>query len=156
MSDEFLNILTGEIEKTEDKEENYLPEKHKFDLFGVLGSISNKEYIFDEEDEKSYPPFMINRGLMQNFDTVLYANDMNINNQVTKQMHYDYLYYSVSKKKRYGKWAKATNDDKILIDQIVEYYKINRKYAHQYINQVGRDELKKFLDMKLNVGGKKK
>lgn len=153
MSDVF-NLLTGETEQVQETEENYLPEKYKFDLFGTLNSISNKDYSFDSEHQSSYPPYMINRGLMQNLDTILYANEMNMHSQVTKEMHYDYLFYSVSKKKRYGKWAKASTDNKELVDRITEYYKINRKYALQYIKMVGEEEIKKHLDKKMYLGGK--
>lgn len=153
MDNNVFNILTGEVEEIP-VEEDYTPEKYKFDLFGTLNSISNKGYAFSEEDQSAYPPYMINRGLMQNLDTVLYANEMNMNNQVTKEMHYDYLYYSISKKKRYGKWAKPSKDNKELIDNIVEYYKINRNYALQYIKMVGEDELKKHLVKKMNQGGR--
>lgn len=151
-----FNLLSGEIEAEVIEEDEVEPKKYKVDLFSVLNSISTKDYSFTEEMNDGYQPFIINKGLMQHIDTILYANEMNINHQVTKEMHYDYLYYSVSKKKRYGKWAKASTDDKELIDDIVEYYKINRNYAEVYMRMVGRDRMIEHLKNKMNQGGRLK
>ena len=47
--------------------------------FDYLNSINmtKKDLIVDEQSEKDYVPFIVNRGLGYFADTVLFANEMN-------------------------------------------------------------------------------
>ena len=59
--------------------------------FDFINQINHgKTNLIDEkpELEKEYKPFIINRGLSFNHDTVLYANEMNFRNHQCLRMLY--------------------------------------------------------------------
>ena len=74
----------------------------------------------DPDNEKLYLPFMVNRGLSFFADTVLLANEMNINYQLPVKLQYEFLKSTVRKRKRFSKWYKGVVEDKIKV--IKDYY----------------------------------
>jgi Bacteriophage clamp loader A subunit len=124
--------------------------------FEFVKSINEKtgNLLENNQDlEKSYTPFLVNRGLSFMADTVLAANEMNSAPFLDKRMQYDYLYASVRKRKRYAKWIKAEQDD--LEDMIVEYYGVSRRKAAEYATMLTPEDVQ-FIKEKLNKGGTKK
>ena len=76
--------------------------------FDFLNAINfTKEDMFqDPQSNKDYNAFLVNRGLSYFHDTIFYANEMNRNSHLSKEQQFSFLIYSVSKKKRFSKWAK--------------------------------------------------
>ena len=73
----------------------------------------------DQQVEKQYNPFIINRGLSYFKDTALFANEMNIKNNLPPRMQYDFYRNIVTPKKRFAKWTKK------------EMIKVEQCYMHQ-------------------------
>lgn len=119
-------------------------------LFDYLNSINNKTPI--DFDEKTYPAFMVNRGLSYFQDTVIIANEMNIKHHIDSLLQYQFYDKIVRKKKRYSKWHKATMDDDIKV--IKEYHGYSNDKARQVVDLFTKDQIN---DMKqyLQHGGKK-
>ena len=72
-----------------------------------LNSINlNKNNIIkeDPDTERKYAPFIINKCMSGHLDTVLLANEMNINCHLDHKMQYDFLKSTVKKNKRFSKW----------------------------------------------------
>lgn len=67
----------------------------------------------DDEAERGYVPFLTNRALSYHVDSVMHANEMNSRHWAQKLLQYDYLLASLRKRKRFGKWAKETEDDRL-------------------------------------------
>lgn len=94
-------------------------------------SIStNKDYIDLNDCEFPYSQFRVNTIFMAHADTVLFANQMNINHNVSDKMHYDYLFHTIRAKKRYAKSESKENkkireEEAELISLISSYYKYN-------------------------------
>lgn len=125
------------------------------ELFPTLDSInSKKEYLMQGEiDRKEYNSFMVNRGLSQFMDTVLFANEMNKYYSLDKDMQYDFYFYSIPKGKRFSKWAKSnTSKDAELV---MKAYNINRSRALEYLNLLSEDNIKELEEL-MNPGGKAK
>ena len=64
------------------------------DLFKeIVPSIlqTKKSVIHDDIDLKDYVPFVINRALSYHMDCILYANEINMNSYIDKDMQYHYL-----------------------------------------------------------------
>lgn len=91
----------------------------KLTPFEIASIINDKKGRIDI-DECGYDPYVINRVFSNTRDTVLFANEMNANARIPKQMQFDFYYYSLPKQKRYGKWFKTVYD-KEKIDLIKEY-----------------------------------
>ena len=86
------------------------------DLFKeIIPSIlQTKEYaLLNEQDEKSYPAFMVNRALSFYEDTALIANEINKYPNIDNKLKYDFLINIVrAKKRKFSKWHKrAQNSD---------------------------------------------
>lgn len=128
-------------------------EYKKVGLFDFVKSLGEtKEQLLTEETNSQYNQFMINRAFMQHIDTVLLANEMN-KSSVSNDMHHDFLYYSIDKKRRYGKWAKATDEDLELIEFLQTKYCINKDVAEEYLKLSDRDELIELKKQSEQYGG---
>jgi cellulose synthase/poly-beta-1,6-N-acetylglucosamine synthase-like glycosyltransferase len=95
---------------------------------------------------------MINRALSQNADTCLLANEVNrMAGTLDPKLQYDFLYYSVPKKKRFSKWAKAQKNEKI--NMIIEAYNISVRKAEEIIDLIEQQDFEN-LESYLSKGGK--
>lgn len=121
-----------------------------------------KEQLKLNEQEFKYNQWRTNSSLSNYVDTLLYVNEMNMYHFITNQMHYDYLFNSVRKTKRYGK--KKTEKDKQLerqikeenekISLIQEYYKYNRTKSKEILNVLSDEQLN-YIRKRLEKGGTK-
>ena len=86
----------------------------KIDLFKeVLPSIlqTKKNPFQDELDYKDYTPFVVNRALSYHLDCVLYANEMNLHNQLDKDQQFLFFLNSIRPMKRkFQPWQKSSVD----------------------------------------------
>ena len=81
----------------------------------------------DELAEKDYVPFLTNKTLSYITDTLLYANEMNRYHFLDKRLQYEFYLNSIRKKKRFAKWAKADDNDEVMMVQ--EYFKFSPQKA---------------------------
>lgn len=121
------------------------------DLFKeVIPSLTvKKEYILNNEsDVKEYVPYVVNKALSFHMDCILYANEMNRLPNVTKKLHYDYLYNSLRRYKRpFVPWMKKEKDDDLaIISKAYNCSASEAKYYQTILTQDQIDGLKKELD----------
>jgi hypothetical protein len=102
--------------------------------------------------DKQYVPFIINRGLSYFKDTVLFANELNIKNNLPPRMQYDFYRNIVTPKKRFSKWGKKekTSDD---IKVIKELYNYSQEKAESVYKILTQEQIKK-LHKITQKGGK--
>ena len=117
-------------------------------LVDFLTAINySKESLFDGDDlaEKEYVPFIINRCLSYFPDTIFYSNEMNRLNQIEKRLHFDYLRFSVRKRKRFSKWFKEEKyKDLELIKKVYGY---SNKKAKDILSIISEEDIQKIRDM---------
>jgi hypothetical protein len=123
---------------------------------------SGKEPLSLENQEFKYEKWRTNTSLANHLDTIMDANQMNLNYHLSDQMHYDYLFYSVRKKKRFG--SKKSERDKQLereqkeeadkIALISEYYKYNTVNAKAALRVLTESQLE-IIKRRLERGGVK-
>lgn len=116
-----------------------------------LNSINFTKENFSE-DVKDYPPFIINRCLSGHIDCVLYANEMNMNHHLPKDMQYAFYLNALRKKKRFSPWMKKEKEKNL--DLIKEYYGYSNDKASQALKIINKEQLE-FIEKKLEKGGKK-
>ena len=130
---------------------------NKLTPFDFIKDISHvKENIMrddvDNEIEKQYNAFIVNRGFSYFMDTVIYANEMNIRSGVDAKLQFDFLINTIRQKKRYSKWHKAEQNDDIQV--LREYYGYNIHRAKEVLPLHSNEQLK-FIREKLDKGGLK-
>ena len=123
--------------------------------FDFVNQINHgKKNLMDEnpELEKEYKQFIINRALSFNYDTVLYANEMNVKNHVDSKLQFDFFLNTIRPKKRYGKWLKRENNG--ILELIKEYYKCSYAKARDYTTLLDDSQLD-IIKQRLETGGLK-
>ena len=95
---------------------------------------------------------MVNRGLSYFQDTVLLANEMNINHQIDGVMQYDFLRGTIRARKRFSKWAKK--DQVANVDVIKEYYNYSDAKAESVVDLISDEEITQ-MKAKMSKGGKR-
>ena len=123
-------------------------------LSAWLYSINQtKKNMMDEDPslENSYPTWIINKCLSSFTDTVLFANEMNINWHISKRMQYDFYINSLRPRKRFSPWSKKESID--YLDEVREYYGYSYTKALEVIRVLSTDQLE-HIKRSLNKGGK--
>jgi len=106
-----------------------------------------------DDKAKQYNAFIVNRGLALFQDTVLFANEMNINSHVPNKMQYMFLKSAIRPKKRFTKWPKKGKaEEKVKV--IMKYYNYSRAKAESVVDLVSDENINTILD-RMNTGGMK-
>ena len=120
-----------------------------------LNSINHtKKNLIDEDPsiEKEYPPYIINRCFSGHLDAVLFANEMNKYNLLSKKMQYDFFINILRTKKRFSPWIKK---DKIKdLEYVKRYYGYSNEKALQVLKILTKQQLN-FIKSKFEIGGTK-
>ena len=104
------------------------------------------------ENIKEYPPYIINRCLSGHIDCIMYANEMNKNHHLDKDMQYSFYINSLRKRKRFSPWIKK---DKIEdLESVKSYYGYSNEKAYQALKILSKEQIN-FIKQKLEKGGKK-
>jgi hypothetical protein len=127
-----------------------------YELKDYLNSINfSKEYLMDDGDpqwEKKYPAFVVNKCMSGHIDTIMFANEMNMNHGLPSKLQYDFLLNSVRKRKRFSPWLKK---EKIQdLDAVKSYYGYSNEKAQQALKILTKDQIN-YIKSKLDVGGKR-
>ena len=109
--------------------------------FEYLNAINatKKDLMVDDISEKAYSPFMVNRGLSYFPDTILYANEMNLNHHIDSRLQFDFLINIIKKKRRFSKWAKPMNIENL--ELIKEYYGYSNEKAKSVLSLLNDDQI---------------
>lgn len=121
--------------------------------FDIVNSINTKKHIeWDEEADKAYVPFVINRSLSYFRETVIAANEMNRYHHLDSKLQYHFLINIIRKGKRFSKWIKPekAND----IEVVKEYYGYSNEKASQALALLSSEQMN-YLRKKVNKGGRK-
>jgi hypothetical protein len=122
-----------------------------FDFINAINT--SKENLFEDPSaEKDYSSFLVNRGLSYFHDTVVQANTMNMYASIPNEWQFAFLLNSVTKKKRFSKWAKKDPvTEKMKLVQ--EYYGYSSEKAKEALSILSDEQLN-LIEEKLNKGGK--
>ena len=123
-----------------------------FDYLNAI-NVTKKDIMVDDVSEKAYAPFMVNRGLSYFPDTVLFANEMNVNHHIDNRLQFDFFINIINKKKRFSKWAKPIDIENL--ELIKEYYGYSNEKAKSVLSLLTNDEINE-LKLRIYKGGKRK
>ena len=120
-----------------------------------LNSINfNKENLIEEDPStiKDYAPYIINRCLSGNIDSILFVNEMNKYSFLDKDMQYSFYLNTLRKKKRFSPWLRK---DKVTdLEIIKQYYGYSNEKASNALKILTPEQIK-FIKQRLDTGGLK-
>ena len=126
-----------------------------YELKEYLKAINtSKEKLMDSEDEqweKKYPPYIVNKCLAPFQDTIFLVNEMNINHQIDKKLQFDFLLNTLRTRQRYTPWLKAKKEKHL--ECVKEYYGYSNEKAKSALSILNDEQIKTIMNS-LNKGGK--
>ena len=120
-----------------------------------LKSINEtKTNLIDNDStlEPKYLPYIVNRCMSGQIDTLMFANEMNISNHLDNKLQYDFLLYTLRKKKRFSPWMRK--DELSNLSIVKEYYGYSDEKARQVLPLLTEDQLN-IITRRLDTGGLK-
>tara|TARA_B110000037_G_scaffold150380_1_gene169600 strand:+ start:621 stop:1007 length:387 start_codon:yes stop_codon:yes gene_type:complete len=126
-----------------------------YDLFkDYVPAISHsKKKLMDSEDdqwEKKYLPYYVNRNFSNFQDTIMHAQEMNIYHLADNKMQFDFLINSIRPRKRFSKWhKKIVHND---FETVKQYYGYNNKKTEQALSILTREQIEHIRGL-MNKGG---
>ena len=125
-----------------------------YELKDYLNAINHsKESLLDSEDEqweKKYSPFIVNKCLAPFPDTIQLVNEINQYHHLDKKLQFDFLINSIRPRKRYTPWMKAKKLKNL--EYVKEFYGYNNEKAKSALDILS-DEQISAIKTKLNKGG---
>ena len=126
-----------------------------YELKDYLKAINHtKENLMDTEDEeweKKYPPFIVNKCLSGFQDSLMLVNEINQYPNTDKKLQFDFLINSIRPRKRFTPWLKANRLDNL--EYVKEFYGYNNEKAKVALT-ILNDEQIATIKQKLNKGGR--
>ena len=102
-------------------------------LYDYFGGFTSKKQEFDQDNEKNYSQFMLNRFVSMVNGWVPYANAVNFSN-IPNKAHYDFYKNMLPQafhRVNYIKETKQSEDYEQIINNIERYYEISRRDAER-------------------------
>ena len=116
-----------------------------------INLVKNDLMEEDPDNIRQFSPFIINKCMSGHIDTVMVANEMNLNHGLDKDMQYKFYLNSVRKRKRYSPWLRK---DKVKdLDVVKSYYGYSNEKAQQALRILSPEQID-YIKSKLETGGK--
>ena len=115
-------------------------------------NFTKENLIEDPAAIKDYAPYVINRCLSGNLDSIMYANEMNKYSFLQKDMQYSFYLNTLRKKKRFSPWLRKEKVTDLEI--IKQYYGYSNEKASNALKILTPEQIK-FIKQRLDTGGSK-
>ena len=126
-----------------------------YELKDYLKAINQtKENLLDTEDEeweKRYPPYIVNKCLAPFTDTILLVNELNQYHHLGKKLQFDYLLNSLRPRNRFAPWMKAKKLDNL--EDVKEFYGYSNEKARDALDILDTKQISA-IKKKLKKGGR--
>ena len=127
----------------------------KNELKDWLNSVNfnKKDLLADDPTAiSSYPPYIVNRCLSGTVDTILFANEMNLNAHLDKDMQYSFFLYTLRKRKRFSPWLKKEQVDDL--DLVKKHYGYSNEKAKVALTLLTKTQIEKIRNTH-DMGGRR-
>lgn len=115
---------------------------------------TTKEGMLDENEhytKQSYPAFVVTRCMSYFPDTLFASNEMNIRSHIDPKLHFDFLRFAVRPRKRFSKWIKREQDDRV--SALITYYGFSAKKAREALGVLSEEAIAEIQKL-ISIGGK--
>ena len=113
-------------------------------------NFTKENLIEDPSAIKDYAPYVINRCLSGNLDSIMYANEMNRYHNLDKDMQYSFYLNTLRKKKRFSPWLRKEKVTDLEI--IKQYYGYSNEKASNALKILTPEQIN-FIKQRLDIGG---
>lgn len=114
-------------------------------------TVGKKNLIVDDETEKGYIPFIVNRGISYHRDCILQSNEMNMRPSISRKMQNDFFLNIIRSYRRpYIKWTKPeiSND----LEYVKLYFGFSGTKAMEALRILSKEDLS-FIKKETDKGG---
>ena len=126
-----------------------------YELKDYLNAINHtKKPLMDTEDEqweRKYPPYIVNKCVAPFQDTIMLVNEINQFHHLDKKLQFDFLINSLRPRKRYTPWVKAMKLENL--EYVKEFYGYDNEKAKVALDILD-DEQISAIKQKMNKGGR--
>ena len=126
-----------------------------YELKDYLNAINyTKEPLMDTEDEqweRKYPPYIVNKCVAPFQDTIMLVNEINQFHHLDKKLQFDFLINSLRPRKRYTPWVKAMKLENL--EYVKEFYGYDNEKAKVALDILD-DEQISAIKRRTRKGGK--
>ena len=126
-----------------------------YELKDYLNAINyTKEPLMDTEDEqweRKYPPYIVNKCVAPFQDTIMLVNEINQFHHLDKKLQFDFLINSLRPRKRYTPWVKATKLENL--EYVKEFYGYSNEKAKAALDILSEEQISA-IRKRLYKGGK--
>ena len=126
-----------------------------YELKDYLKAINHtKEQLMDNEDEqweKKYLPFIVNKCVAPFPDTIMLVNELNQLPHIDNKLQFDFLINSLRPRKRFTPWLKAKKLENL--EYVKEFYGYNNEKAKVALDILD-DEQISAIKQKMRKGGR--
>lgn len=144
-----INEIFGTTEIEKPVEKTTTSSLSPFDFINAI-NFSKVNLIVDENTEKQYVPYIVNKGLSYGSDTVIFANEMNSRPHLEKELQFRFLINSIRPRKRFNKWIKSDKID--ALDIVKSYYGYSTEKARQVLSILSDQQLD-IIRKRIDKGG---
>lgn len=129
------------------------PKLSPFDFVKEL-QHTKRNLMSDPENETFYAPFIVNKTLSYELDTISFANEMNRRHHLDKKMQHDYLMGTIRSRRRgFHKWAKPVENQ--VLEAVKEVWECSDRKATEILRILTPDQLVGVMEI-TNKGGRGK
>jgi len=105
----------------------------------------------DEQWERKYPPYIVNKCVAPFQDTIMLVNEINQFHHLDKKLQFDFLINSLRPRKRYTPWVKAMKLENL--EYVKEFYGYDNEKAKVALD-ILNDKQISAIKQKMNKGGR--
>ena len=132
-------------------------EKHGKQLKFVMSKPTPFDYvesIYTKQPVRSmagFNPYLCCWSLSNNLDTCLLGNEMNRYPSLPPEAQFEFLFHSVTKGKRWGKWNKPQEHPHL--ELVMEYFQYNKQKALEALTVLTQQDIKAIIELQ-DKGGR--
>lgn len=99
-----------------------------------------------------FSPYLCNHSLSNNLDTVLLCNEMNCHPNLPPECQFDFLYGTIRKGKRWGKWHKS--EEHPHLELVMNHFNYSKQKALEALTVLTQSDIRAIIEMSDKGGSK--
>lgn len=116
-----------------------MSENQKSSPFDYVRAIRTKKGTWSDFDSKQYIPYIVNRALSFDMQSLFHANEMNKQTVLPHKAQFEFYLNSVSKLSGYSPWIKAEKVENI--QYVKSFYDVSTEKAKEILNLLSEDQV---------------